>query len=261
MDDPALTPALRAWLEREKLEAMAEFAAGAGHEINNPVAAIVGRVQMLLPGETNADRRHQLQTIAAQALRIRDMIGDAMLFARPPAPECALCDLTEIVEREAATLRELAAARGTSIEFDLRPPAPVSVDRTQLAIVLHALVRNSFEALRSGGEVRVEVLSEPPQPEARPSPEEPRGPASLFGACLLSVTDNGPGFSDIDRRHLFDPFYSGRQAGRGLGFGLPKCWRIITLHEGTIEAVSEAGRTRFVVLLPHAGGRNAEGRK
>jgi signal transduction histidine kinase len=249
MDDPALTPALREWLEREKLEAMAEFAAGAGHEINNPVAAIVGRVQMLLPGETSADRRHQLQTIAAQALRIRDMIGDAMLFARPPAPERAQCDLTELVEREAATLRELAGARGTSIEFNLRPPVPVSVDRTQLAIVLHALARNSFEALRSGGAVSIEVMVEPsPSDVEKAHSAEPHA-----SACLLTVTDNGPGISEADRRHLFDPFYSGRQAGRGLGFGLAKCWRIIAQHSGTIEAASEAGRTRFVVRLPHAG--------
>ena len=72
---------------RAKLEALAEFAAGAGHEINNPAATIVGRVELLLKGETNPERRQALLTIGAQALRIRDMIGDLMLFARPPRPE------------------------------------------------------------------------------------------------------------------------------------------------------------------------------
>ncbi|PWG73888.1 hypothetical protein DF186_20725, partial [Enterococcus hirae] len=70
----------------DKLEAMAEFAAGAGHEINNPVATIVGRVQMLLKTEMDPERRQSLATIGGQAYRVRDMIGDAMLFARPPAP-------------------------------------------------------------------------------------------------------------------------------------------------------------------------------
>ena len=69
---------------RAKLEALAEFAAGAGHEINNPVATIVGRAELLLKGETNPERRQALLTIGAQALRIRDMIGDLMVFARPP---------------------------------------------------------------------------------------------------------------------------------------------------------------------------------
>ena len=54
--------------------------------------------------------------------------------------------------------------------------------------------------------------------------------------AVLEIRDHGPGLDDTSRRHLFDPFFSGRQAGRGLGFGLPKCWRIVTLHGGRIEA-------------------------
>src|SRR5579864_8603640 len=84
-----------------KLRALAEFAAGAGHEINNPVATIVGYAQQLLAGERDPDRRHALATIGAQAYRIRDMIGDCMLFARPPEPRPEPLDLSTIV-REAA---------------------------------------------------------------------------------------------------------------------------------------------------------------
>ena len=65
------------------------------------------------------------------------------------------------------------------------------------------------------------------------------------------VTDTGPGISPEVRRHLFDPFYSGREAGRGLGFGLAKCWRIITDHGGQIDITSEPGRgATFVLRLP-----------
>ena len=70
-----------------KLEALAEFAAGAGHEINNPLATIIGRAQLLLKDERDPQRRQMLLAIGAQAYRIRDMIGDAMLFGRPPSPE------------------------------------------------------------------------------------------------------------------------------------------------------------------------------
>lgn len=253
MDDPALTPALREWLEREKLEAMAEFAAGAGHEINNPVAAIIGRVQLLLPDEADPDRRRQLQTIVAQALRIRDMIGDAMLFARPPAPERVACDLSALVERETEKLREAAAARGTAIEFALHPPAPVFADPIQFAVVVHALVRNSLEALRSGGRVVIDVRTESAErtDEGQRSDDaaDSTSPRSRVEWCVLRVTDDGPGLSEKDRRHLFDPYYSGRQAGRGLGFGLSKCWRIVTQHEGGIEVESVPGRTTFTVRL------------
>src|SRR4051812_19228303 len=73
-------------LERQKLEALAEFSAGAGHEINNPLAVISGRAQLLLRSETHPDRRRELAVIHAQALRVHEMIADLMLFARPPAP-------------------------------------------------------------------------------------------------------------------------------------------------------------------------------
>jgi hypothetical protein len=65
------------------------------------------------------------------------------------------------------------------------------------------------------------------------------------------VADNGPGIGPDVRRHLFDPFYSGREAGRGLGFGLPKCWRIARSHGGRIDVESTPGRgATFVVTLP-----------
>ena len=70
-------------------------------------------------------------------------------------------------------------------------------------------------------------------------------------AAILSVTDNGPGLSEKDRAHLFDPFYSGRDAGRGLGFGLCKCWRIVSGHGGTIEVDSVPHvATTFRVVWP-----------
>jgi len=71
--------------------------------------------------------------------------------------------------------------------------------------------------------------------------------------AILSISDDGPGLSPADREHLFDPFYSGRQAGRGLGFGLAKAWRIVTLHGGQIEVVSpEKGGVLFTIFWPAA---------
>ena len=66
---------------------------------------------------------------------------------------------------------------------------------------------------------------------------------------ILSVTDNGPGIPPHVRPHVFDPFYSGREAGRGLGFGLPKCWRIDELHGGRIEVDSEPGAVATFRLI------------
>src|SRR5688572_22062713 len=91
-----LPPDLQALLEREKLEALAEFAAGAGHEMNNPLAVICGRAQLLLDGERDPRRRRELAIIHTQAMRVYEMIADLMLFARPPQPQLSQVDAAEV---------------------------------------------------------------------------------------------------------------------------------------------------------------------
>lgn len=220
-------------LRDAKLAALAEFAAGAGHEINNPVATILGRAQLLLKEETDPSRRRSLAAIASQALRIRDMIGDLMLFARPPKPEPTEIDLTSIAAEVCGPLAERAKELGATLRAEAGPPVRAFADPLQIAVALAAVVENALNAARPGGKV---ILS------ADGAGEQP----------ALTVTDDGPGFSETDREHAFDPFYSGRQAGRGLGFGLTKAWRIVTLAGGTIDITSRPAETIVRISLPSA---------
>jgi signal transduction histidine kinase len=212
-------------LSELKLAALAEFAAGAGHEINNPVGTIVGHVQQLLAAETDPDRRHALTTIGAQAYRIRDMIGDVMLFARPPRAQRLSLDMCAVVADVVSQLAHDARTAGVQVAVDVGGAVPVFADKSQLQVAISALLRNCFDSLSSGGTVTIQVRS-----------------AGTDGAewALLTIRDNGPGLSAEAREHLFSPFYSGRQAGRGLGFGLPKVWRIVTGHGGQIDVESPA---------------------
>jgi signal transduction histidine kinase len=211
-------------LEAAKLAALAEFAAGAGHEINNPLATIVGRAQALLTQETDPGRRQSLATIAAQAFRIRDMIGDLMVFARPPAPVLRRLILNEVIRTIVGHFQDDARERSCSLTFDEECTVFISADPTQLNVVLSELVRNSLDAVPpSSGEIQMTVAS---------TTVEDRSYA------VAVVADNGRGLNETDRAHLFDPFYSGREAGRGLGFGLCKVWRIVTNHGGWIEVES-----------------------
>jgi signal transduction histidine kinase len=225
-------------LEREKLAALAEFAGGAGHEINNPLAVIAGRAQLLLPGERDPQRRRELAVIGAQAMRIHEMIADLMLFARPPLMNKAACDLGELVEESLTPFREVTRQREIQLVYH-RPSEPVVVpaDAVQLLVALSALVRNSLEALVDSGRIEVSL-------------DWMTGPNADRCAEIV-VRDNGPGVSDDVRRHLFDPYYSGRPAGRGLGLGLSKCWRIVTAHSGVVDFDSEPGRgATFRLRLP-----------
>ena len=118
-------------------------------------------------------------------------------------------------------------------------PLPASVDRTQLTMALRAIVINSLQALGAEGDVDVAVK------RARAG-----GDGGAPCACI-AVEDTGPGIPPHVRRHLFDPFYSGREAGRGLGLGLAKCWRVVSLHGGRIDVTSAPRQgTIFSVTLP-----------
>jgi len=250
-------------LEVEKLEAMAEFAAGAGHEINNPLTVISGRAQLLLRDEPEPERRHALALISAQAMRVYEMIADMMLFARPPRPELQHIELVKLIDAVVADLSPRCASQDTAIRR-IGDPGPVFVeaDPVQLQVALRAMCQNSLEALQSGGHVEIAV-------ETAASGLAAAGTAACNDSAAdapsvagnrevrIRVRDDGPGLKSEERRHVFDPFYSARQAGRGLGLGLSKTWRIVTSHGGRIEVESQPGRgaTFTIVLGPQAGPR------
>lgn len=274
-------------LEQLKLEALADFAAGAGHEMNNPLAVIAGRAQLLLGDETDPERRASLALIWAQAQRVHEMIADAMLVARPPAPQFEQIEWGSLLRRvlrqaaaelpERAVVLELAcdpreadddrpasedsalaapgparsqrAAEGNRSAGDERsaggeqsvllvgriPERPVAAqaDPDQLTVALRALLRNAIEAVVPGGRVELSAAAE----------------ADRF---VVEINDDGPGIPAEVRSHIFNPFYSGRQAGRGLGIGLCKAWRLVGLHGGRIDVDrSVLGGARFRATIPY----------
>jgi signal transduction histidine kinase len=231
-----LDPVSESRLRDLKLEAMAEFAAGAGHEINNPVATIAGRSALLLKTETDPERRRILETIGGQAYRIRDMIGDAMTYARPPEPVCEEFEPAADILQISKNLRQQFPHKQVTIETSLDESMKLNADREQFRVVVSCLIKNSFEAISDEGNIRVELS------RAADSSDQDTPQSSSY--IRFAVSDNGVGLSETEREHLFDPFYSGRQAGRGLGFGLSKCWQILKLHGGTIEAVEESADSK-----------------
>jgi signal transduction histidine kinase len=239
-------------LEEEKLEALAEFAAGAGHEINNPLAVISGRAQLFLRHEQDPERRRDLAVINSQARRVHEMIADLMLFARPPEPRLSQCDLAVVINELVAELADRAAERDVELSVRIPPDiSRVSADATQLQVAMRAVCDNALNALDSGGRIEIElyeVLSGTKRQGEVGKPLPIKGEGARYGA--IAIRDNGPGMSPEVRRHAFDPFFSGRGAGRGLGNGLSKCWRIVTGHGGSVDIDSTPAGTTVTMLLP-----------
>jgi len=225
-------------LKTARLEAARELAYGAGHEINNPLANIATRAQSLLLEERDPERRRRLATIVDQSFRARDMIGGLMLFARPPKPTVQSADLGGLVTAVVEAVRAQAAARGVSLEFDSRPAVvEVFVDRHQIEESLRAVVTNAIEAVGNGGRVRIAAGAID----------------DIAKWCEIIVADDGCGMDEATARRAFDPFFSGREAGRGAGLGLSKAWRFIENNGGAVAIASRPGAgTTVSVRLPTA---------
>jgi signal transduction histidine kinase len=144
------------------------------------------------------------------------------------------------------SVRGQAAARGVRFEYS-PPPVPLSVfvDRVQVEEAIRVVVVNAFEAVAAGGRVVLKAG---------------RRPAETGGGCEVIVADDGRGMSFEAARRAFDPFYSGREAGRGAGLGLSKAWRLVESSGGSMLLDSRPGQgTRVSVLLPEGSAVEVRG--
>lgn len=242
-------------LERQKIEALAEFAAGAGHEINNPLAIISGHAQMLLGQIDDPDLRRSLAMIQAQVNRAYEMIADIRLFARPPEPELQSFELNTLIEETIDRLKlELVERYG--LEADsldihwMRPEKEAALlvhsDPVQISVALLAVLRNAVEALGLTIDAKQGKITISCEPDKIPRPGK-----TTLNAVAIHVQDDGPGIAEKNRPLLFSPYFSGRQAGRGLGFGLSKAWKILQICQGSLECSSyAAGNTIFTLRIP-----------
>lgn len=229
-----------------RLESMRELAYGAGHEINNPLANIATRAQALLLDEKDSERRRRLATIVDQSFRARDMIGGLMLFARPPKSQPAVADVGSIMLALVDSIAPLAASRNARLEYS-PPPVPIEVvvDRSQIEEALRAIAVNALEAIADGGRVVLAACHSTSGGEAQ---------------CVVTITDEGRGMDAETKRRAFDPFFSGREAGRGAGLGLSKAWRLIEASGGSVTLASKLGHgTQVSIMLPLRACLAAEG--
>ena len=226
-------------LAEARLEATRELAYGAGHEINNPLANIATRAQSLLLEERDPERRKRLATIVDQSFRARDLIGGMMLFARPPKPHPAVIDVSLLVAAVIDSLAAGAASRSIRLEYSPPPvPLPVVVDRAQIEEAIRMVVVNAVEAVADGGRVTLQACGR--QEQGREW-------------CAITIDDDGRGMDRQTAQRAFDPFFSGREAGRGVGLGLSKAWGYVTAAGGIIRIDSRPTQGTCVTILIPVG--------
>ncbi len=216
-----------------KLRALGELAAGAGHEINNPLAVISGQAQYLIGRESDPERSKALHVIIGQTKRIHQILTELMAFARPAAPQKQYVALADLVRDVVEPLREMAERLQVRLMCPAGPALDggLFVDPAQTRAALGALMRNAIEAAPEQGWAGIRV----------------EGVGS--GAVEFIIEDNGAGPTPAAREHMFDPFFCGRTAGRGRGLGLTTAWRLAQLQGGNVRFEQALDVTRFVLHL------------
>jgi signal transduction histidine kinase/CheY-like chemotaxis protein len=227
-------------VQTERLRALGELGGGLAHDFNNPLAAILGRAQLMQSQANNAEAQRGLEAIEEAALEGARTIRQLQEFARRrhdrPPQSVALNQLVEeVVELTRARWRDEAQAR--NITYDVRVDAaavpPVIGDPQELREALTNIVLNALDAMPSGGVLTLRTEQD-------------------VDHVRCVVTDNGVGMTDEVRRRVFDPYFT-TKGERGSGLGLSVMYGIITRHGGEVEVDSQPGRgSRFIIRLPVA---------
>jgi two-component system sensor histidine kinase PilS (NtrC family) len=220
----------------ERLADLGRVAAGLAHELRNPLASMVGSVELLRAGAALADEDRRLMDIVLrEAGRLDQLVARFLEYSRPAAPRRTRADLDRVVGETLQVFSHDPAAARVRVEPDLLP-TPAWCDPDQVRQVLWNLLLNAAQAAsRDGapGLVRVRCA-----PEAG-------------GGAVVEVEDDGPGIAPEDLTQVFTPFFTTK--ARGSGLGLATVQRVIDGHGGSVSASSEPGRgARFTVRLPPA---------
>jgi signal transduction histidine kinase len=222
------------FVQSEKLASLGQLAAGAAHEINNPLTAILGYADVLTIENAANTRAHSLgDKIREQARRTKDLVNNLLSFARQVPAEKQLLDLNSVLTG-AVQLRNLdLRGKNIRIELENRSILPaVRGDPNQLLQVFYHLISNAVDAMESagGGVLLIRTLRE-------------------RGNVVIEFSDTGPGMKEPEK--VFDPFYTTKEVGKGTGLGLSICYGVMEEHGGRITGFNRPeGGCTFRLELP-----------
>jgi PAS domain S-box-containing protein len=231
-------------LRSSKLDSLGILAGGIAHDFNNILTAVIGNISFARmfaePGDKQADR---LEEAEKAALRAKDLSTQLLTFSKGGTPVRQTASLPEIIEDSTSF-----ALRGSNVrcEFDMAPELhTVEVDQGQISQVINNLIINAVQAMPAGGIVRVQAENVTLNADSNI--------ALPFGDyARITVQDQGKGIAPDDINHIFDPYFTTKEKGTGLG--LATSYSIVKHHDGVISVDSDpATGTAFHIYLPASG--------
>ena len=246
----ALQSAQRELVSAERLVAVGEMAARVSHEIRNPLATIGGFGHSILkkPNDESAVKR-KARVIVSEVARLEELLTDLLDMARARPLQRAPESINEIVEHSLLLAEADIRSYNVAVECAFAPDLPMlCVDRARLLQALLNTIRNGAQAMTDGGDMNIAT---------RLSEETDENSDEIREWIEIEIADSGTGIPERALKRVFDPFFSTKVSGSGLG--LPVTRRIIDDHGGRIEVRSREGEgTTFVFKLPAVRSQDGE---
>jgi signal transduction histidine kinase len=222
----------------ERLSSLGQLAAGVAHEIRNPLNAISMATQRLkrdfIPMDSSKaeDFQNLSGVIRDEIKRLNGIIEEFLTFSKSRRLELSNFSVTEVLQKIVSLIREEASARGITIETKWREaPALISMDINKLQQAFLNIIKNAMESITAEGEIIITVDKEGKN------------------YIVVSISDTGCGMTDEEIKNIFNPEYTTKE--KGLGLGLSLAFEIIRGHGGDIRVISRKGKgTTFEVILP-----------
>jgi signal transduction histidine kinase len=222
-------------IQIDKMVAIGQLAAGVAHEINNPLAVILGFAQGIARRVDKASGLAvPIESIVREALRCKELVQELLVFSRTGTRPQEPIEIEPLVRSTAQLLEARAREQNTALVLELSVgSATVTGNRTQLQQIIVNLANNAFDALRVGGRVTLRALRDGDD------------------GIRIDVRDDGPGIPAEIRSRIFDPFFTTKDVGSGTGLGLSLVYEMVQKHGGNIVVESAPGDgTTMRVRLP-----------
>jgi signal transduction histidine kinase len=231
----AILSVIEARQRKDRMTAMGELASGVAHEIRNPLNAIGMIVQRFerefMPTEGVEEYRTLARTVRSEVDRVNAIIRQFLDFARPPKLYRKSVDLDMFLDETATIVASKAEAKGIALHREFGGGGILSLDREQMKQAVLNLLINAIDATPAGGRIAL------------------RSVVGDKGVVVVEVTDTGSGIPQELRNRIFDPYFTTKEEGMGMGLSLTH--RIVAEHGGSIEVESEVGKgSTFRIKVP-----------
>lgn len=219
-----------------RLASLGLMVEGIAHEINNPLASVLGFAELLMQEDIPENASEAVKTIIDSAQRVKSIVASLLTFARQQKLERTYLNVNNIIQ-DTLAMRAYPLETGNikvTTQFDPALPSTMA-DADQLQQVFLNIIINAETGMKTAhGEGNFLIKTEIKE-----------------STIQLSFTDDGPGIAEANLTRLFDPFFSTREVGQGIGLGLSVCYGIIAEHNGQIYARSQPGKGAvFIIELP-----------